>query len=136
VIEHKRPVKLREEEEEVVGSPLTSGAGGPRVVLTMKQNGQTKESKQVGAAISRARLPASVVDWHFELDNDWSGYLCVRIWIILNDKVAGSPEFGDQILRIENSLVRAFERSGITRWPYVSFRSRSEQKELVAAGEK
>ncbi|AGP42194.1 hypothetical protein BE04_22865 [Sorangium cellulosum] len=64
------------------------------------------------------------------LDVDWSGDDAVRIWVILNDE--DDQEWPEEHMEAIDEAIRASLRdAGVDAWPYIHFRGKSEQEELI-----
>jgi hypothetical protein len=80
----------------------------------------------------RARLPARVADVRYVMDTDWTGDPRINIWVVMKDSMP-EPEWSRERLQpIEERIVSALRKRKVTRWPYVFFRSQSEQAEIDA----
>jgi hypothetical protein len=76
-------------------------------------------------------LPPEVVNWRFNIDNDWSGEPALFFWITLSDEAARRDRLPDVTERVNNAInerLNPFYEWGLI--PYVSFRSQSEQNKL------
>ncbi len=60
---------------------------------------------------------------------DSTGYDAVRIMVTLEDPPGGGLYDWKELKPIQDTVFDAFERRGITRWPYMNFRLRSELAE-------
>jgi hypothetical protein len=91
------------------------------------------EPEKIVAALEKIRFPECVLNWNFELDIDSTGDPAVRIWVFVDDQAMKREDFTRISLDIERKILDAFSAAGIERWPYVSFRSASEQRALRRA---
>jgi hypothetical protein len=65
-----------------------------------------------------------------EFDTDVTGDPAIRVWVILKDEVAESSTYFEEAVRIRDQIDLALRRQGIQRWPYIHFRTASEQRGL------
>jgi hypothetical protein len=86
--------------------------------------------KRVTDALSKLRLPDDVVAIQYELALDSSGDPAVRLWVIVKDEAAQRKSFPEEAAKIQDQIMEVFVRTGVERWPYVSFRTTSEQRAL------
>ncbi len=98
---------------------------------------RSDESEKVHLAIWQAWQQESDRGWmptfDYEVGVDSTGDPAVWIWFIVNDDVEVSDErTRDQLSRLRTLIRIKFHEAGIERWPYISLRSRSEAKELMA----
>jgi hypothetical protein len=89
------------------------------------------EAKRIQGALEKARLPAYVRGFRYRLDTDSSGEPGVWIWLILSDNVAKGPDFARKSAELQRRITDVMSKSGVDRWPYVRFRSQSEESELA-----
>jgi len=88
------------------------------------------EMETIKQALGMASLPSYVKDCKYRLDTDSSGDPAVWIWVIMTDTEVESPSFPSDRHSVKKSVVKLLRESGIERWPYVRFRSESEQNAL------
>lgn len=101
----------------------------------MGMHTSTEETSQIQSAIESAKLPGYVREVQSELGVDSTGAPAVWLYVIVTNKEAKSPEFGMHTMRIRDSLGDAIRDHGVDRWPYIRFRSVSEQKALALEAE-
>lgn len=94
----------------------------------------TGELDQLRAVMSAIHLPDFVQTWDYEFGLDWSGDPAVWIWLVVDDDAANHPSFMTTSTRLQREIHRALKATGSERWPYVRFRTFSEQRELQAVG--
>jgi hypothetical protein len=78
-----------------------------------------------------APLPASVVNFRYTVDNDWSGDPAIFFWITLSDEAARRAVLSQTSRRIMDLITQKLDPIG--QWdliPYFNFRSQSEQASL------
>jgi hypothetical protein len=91
-----------------------------------------RNAEAVKRIIEAVDLPPYVVDQVVEVGEDASGDPAIWVWIIVADDATDRPEFFDESMAIEDRIFSALEQAGDERWPYVRFRTRSEQAEVTA----
>jgi hypothetical protein len=80
-------------------------------------------------ALKRQAFPEIVRDFAIKIGDDSTGDPAVWVWVILADRAAGSLAF--EILQEMRTGVNAvMRRLKIDRYPYIRFRTESEQREL------
>ncbi|MBI3118971.1 MAG: hypothetical protein HYZ00_09820 [Candidatus Hydrogenedentes bacterium] len=84
----------------------------------------------IRSAINKADLPESVLEVKTEFDADATGDPAVWLYVIVSDKEANSRKFSQSSLDILEKLREAVQQTGVDRWPYIRFRSESEQATL------
>jgi hypothetical protein len=93
--------------------------------------GAIREAEEIREAVKKASLPDTVRDLSYRLDVDASGAPAVWVWVVLDDAAASSRDFPAVAADIRDAIRNALQQAGIDRWPYVRFRTRSEQAELA-----
>jgi hypothetical protein len=93
--------------------------------------GAMNEAEGIHEALKKASLPNTVLEVSHRLDLDATGAPAVWIWVVVDDTAAASKDFPSLAAGIRDSLRDALQQAGIERWPYVRFRSRSEEAELA-----
>jgi hypothetical protein len=92
-----------------------------------------RASKVLRSVLGSPTKPDSVVDLDYHIGRDSTGDPAVWIWVIIPDEVAESPRF----FEITEELAQYFEvllkHWDISFWPYIHFRTVSEQAELQTA---
>ena len=81
--------------------------------------------------LKQARLPDDVIDFAIKPGPDWEGDPAVYVWVIIKDEAADSS-FREKAAAIREQVRNVLEDADIGRWPYVRFRTESEQNELEA----
>jgi hypothetical protein len=90
---------------------------------------ETKRTiEKIEKAIDAAALPKAVLRVPFELYTDSAGDPAIRLYVIIDDAVIGTKSFDHR--PINQSLFDALLEAETGRWPYIYFRSESEQKEI------
>jgi hypothetical protein len=105
----------------------TSGAV-PRSEVRM---GVISEAESIRNAVKNAALPDTVREVSQRVDVDATGAPAVWIWVVVDDAAAVRPDFPSVAAAIRDAIRDALEQAGIARWPYVRFRTRSEEAELA-----
>jgi hypothetical protein len=93
--------------------------------------GAMSEAEQIREAVKKTSLPETVRDVSYRLDVDSSGAPAVWVRVIVDDDTPSSRDFPAVAAGIRNAIRDALEQAGIERWPYVRFRTRSEEAELA-----
>ena len=81
--------------------------------------------------LKQAELPDIVTDFAIRAGLDSTGDPGVWVWAIIKDEAA-DPEFRKQVAEVRRQADDALQDADIGRWPYISFRTESEQHELEA----
>ena len=83
----------------------------------------------------RERFPAKpeVVDVRFEVGLDSTGDEAVFVWIILSDKTPKRDFARDRLSVLEGAVRSALTEKQVYAWPYVRFRTESEQRDIDVA---
>jgi hypothetical protein len=84
----------------------------------------------VREALERVRFPDFVVNWIFEVGDDSTGDPAAWIHVFVKDEVADRPDLVEDTTEIRRRIRLALNDAGIARWPYVRFRTASEQRSL------
>jgi hypothetical protein len=92
------------------------------------------ESFRIASILRQMKLPETVVDLKHEFGIDSSGEPAVWIWVVLQDAVAGRPTFFSETQEIRERIKSVLRREGVRRWPYIRFRTASEQQSLNGGG--
>ena len=90
------------------------------------------EFQQVRNIFEKIEFPESVFTWNFELRNDSTDYPSVWIWLFVDPEEAKKDTFQAVTDEIIEKIRSELPKAGVTRWPYIRFRTASEQRELVA----
>ena len=80
----------------------------------------------------RRLLPEEVVEVKHEFNTDWTGDEAVWIWVIMRDESADESDSFEKSKDIQEQIEVALRRTGAKRWPYVHFRTESEEQSVVA----
>lgn len=94
------------------------------------------EAYQIGKQIEQAiaaHRPAELAELRFNTGLDNTGDPAVWIWAILSDEGADESVFAQNTTSIHKILAAAARRACPNRWPYIRFRSMSEQNEYAEA---
>lgn len=91
------------------------------------------EQEQIETVLATLQRPSFVSEIRHVLDDDWSGDPSVMIWVILRDDIADSADLLKHTKPVRSTIVQALRAAGVQRWPYVHFRSQSEQADLDRA---
>jgi hypothetical protein len=76
-------------------------------------------------------LPPAIVNWRYNIENDWSGDPALFFWMTLSDEAARPQNLPQITKHITGIITRRIDPRG--QWgliPYFSFRSQSEQAAL------
>jgi hypothetical protein len=79
--------------------------------------------------LKRHPFPEYVHDFAVRIGNDSTGDPAVWIWVIIKDEVGGKG-FIKRVPEVEQRIETALRRARIKLWPYVHFRTESEQHDL------
>jgi hypothetical protein len=95
--------------------------------------------KAIGAALQSAAPEPKVSDLRVELTTDSNGWDAAFITLILEDDPSGEPYRWSRVKPLHDLIWKVFTERGISRWPYVAFRLKSEKDEddeepLAASG--
>jgi len=93
------------------------------------------ETQQIRKALRSISFPKNVVlTWTFEVGADSTGDPAIWIWVIVDDQAAKHEEFFTKTAReVEGEIRAALSAAGVARWPYIHFRTGSEQRALKDA---
>lgn len=89
------------------------------------------EAEVIGEAVKTASLPGTVLAVSHRLDVDATGAPAVWVWVVVDDAAAASENFPTVAAEIRDAIRDVLHQAGIDRWPYVRFRTRSEEAELA-----
>jgi hypothetical protein len=79
------------------------------------------------------RNEAWIPTFDFRTDVDWTGDPCVRVVLVLNDDVdVEASDVQKRLQQVRMGILKNFQQAKLPYWPYVSVRSRSETRELIA----
>jgi len=81
-------------------------------------------------AIQEAKLPSFVKEVKKEFDIDSVGDPSVLLYVIVSDSAAKKKNFFTLASEIRDRLGDSIQHSGLNRWPYIRFRTESEEKAL------
>jgi len=90
------------------------------------------ELERIKDAVEQLQLPDYVRDVKYKLRDDWTGEPAVSIFVILDDAEVEKESFGPNSIDIGNQIFDAVMALGTERWPFVRFRSESEENSLVS----
>lgn len=88
------------------------------------------EAKQIREALEGIKFPQFVLNWEFELGPDSTGEPAVWVWVIVDDAAGEEEGFTKAALKLEEQIREALLAAGVARWPYVRFRTATEQRAL------
>lgn len=71
-----------------------------------------------------------MLTWEYELGSDSTDDPAVWIWVFVNDATAQRADFTEMTTQIRRKIRDALSSAGIERWPYINFRTSSEQRAL------
>ena len=95
------------------------------------------DAYQIGKRIEREiepERPSTLAELRFETGWDNTGDPSLWIWAVLTDKAAGKKDFATNTRTIRELLTSAARTVDAKHWPYVRFRTVSEQVELQLLG--
>lgn len=90
-----------------------------------------EESLVIGKKLQRelaGRLPEWVREFRMESGPDSTGDPGVWIWVVLDDEATDRSRFAENNRTVRKLIFDAAEEASIDRWPYIRFRSVSEQQ--------
>jgi hypothetical protein len=93
------------------------------------------ELRRLREAMKEVHFPDVVQTWYHEFGRDSSDEPAVWIWVVVDDAAADDAGFTTATTRLQREIHRSLQRAGLDRWPYVRFRTFSEQRSLQAAGQ-
>jgi hypothetical protein len=105
-----------------------NGWGLLKMILPRGLAQPTELVKQISAL---APLPPGVVNFHYTVDEDWSGDSAIFFYVTLSDDAARREVLHENAKRIEDLIRQRLD--AIDQWgliPYFYFRSQSEQENL------
>lgn len=94
-----------------------------------------EELRRLRGALKEVHFPSVVETWDYEFGRDSSGDPAVWIWVLVDDVAADDATFTDNTVRLRREIHQAIQRAGLDRWPFVRFRTVSEQRSLQAVGQ-
>ncbi|HWE93213.1 MAG TPA: hypothetical protein VG269_04500 [Tepidisphaeraceae bacterium] len=94
----------------------------------------SEETRRLRNAMKEVRFPDQVLTWEFEFGRDSSNDAAVWIWLVVDDAAASDDTFSAATTHLPRQIREAIQRAGLERWPYVRFRTASEQRALQAVG--
>ena len=86
----------------------------------------------VYAALKRQPFPEFVRDFAVKVGKDSTGDPAAWVWVVVDDREAGKKLF-PHVRGMKELVSEALYQSQIPLWPYVLFRTESEQAELESA---
>lgn len=93
--------------------------------------GADRELRRLGDALQSVAFPEYVVGLNYRIGADSSGGTpAVWVWVIVEDKVVADKSFAQKTAHVRELIEKALRQAEIQRWPYVYFRSVSEQRGL------
>ena len=93
--------------------------------------GAMSEAEVIGEAVRKASLPDAVLGVSHRLDEDATGTPAVWVWVVVDDAAVASRNFSSVAAEIRDTIRDALQHAGVDRWPYVRFRTRSEEAEIA-----
>ncbi len=119
-----------------VGPPTPSADANERAwdafiaILTAMQ--PYLEGFEVYAALKRQSFPAFVEDFAVTVGPDSTAYPSAWIWVIVDDRET-AKQLSPRVKEVEQRVEEAFESANINLYPYVLFRTHSEQIDMEGA---
>jgi hypothetical protein len=83
-------------------------------------------------ALKHDTFPDYVRDHAIRVGEDWTGDPGVWVWVVIRDEYSGW-KFPEPVTDLVERVHTVLRRAGIERFPYVSMRTETEQKELEAS---
>lgn len=116
-------------------SQINDAIGAFQRILTLLKHciELDQESDIIRRIISSLGLPEGVLTWEFEIGLDSTNDPALWLWIIVDDAVARSSEFPEFSAAVQNRIRRALRERQIERWPYIRFRTITEQREMLGS---
>jgi hypothetical protein len=104
-----------------------------QAILDLLQNyiQQDREADEVRRILMSLTFPREVLTWDIEFGTDSTGDPALWLWIILEDGAANDVEFAALTAGIRDQIRRALRDAHIESWPYVRFRTASEEQEIL-----
>jgi len=90
---------------------------------------------EVYAALKRQKFPDFVCDFAVKVGRDSTGDPAAWVWVIVDDRETGK-ELLSKVREIQQLVTDAFEQANIALYPYVLFRTKSEQIELEVSSKR
>lgn len=90
-----------------------------------------READEIRRILMSLTFPREVLTWDIEFGTDSTGDPALWLWIILVDGAADGDEFAVLTAGVREQIRRALRDARIERWPYVRFRTASEEQELL-----
>lgn len=91
--------------------------------------------KVVDAALPSAASAPKVNDLRVELATDSNGREAAFITLVLEDSPSGEPYPWTRLKPLHDLIWKAFTERGVSRWPYITFRLKSEKAEGDEGGD-
>ena len=88
------------------------------------------DAAEIRRVLDQAHISDRVDHYVVATGEDSTGDPAVRIWVILEDAYGESPDLESSSTRIERQIFGVLRNSGVDMWPYVHFRTRTEQAEM------
>lgn len=88
------------------------------------------ETNAIRQALQDVDFPVNVLTWDFELGADSTDDPAVWVWVVVDDDAPKQRNFHQITSEIAGKIRDAFFARGIHRWPFVHFRTASEQQGL------
>ena len=104
-----------------------------KAIMSKARHPAMQQTDALRKAIKGVKFPRGFVSWESRFGQDSSGDPAVWIWVIVDDDAADDPGFTAESTRVSREIREALQRTGSDRWPYVRFRTATEQKSLQAA---
>ncbi len=86
------------------------------------------EGKKIEEALKTIAFPSWVVDWSYELDNDWVDEPGVWVTLFIDQRKAPRAELGQLVGKFTGPIRHALLKLGVQRWPYIRVRLPIEHK--------
>lgn len=90
-----------------------------------------READEIRRILMSLTFPREVLTWDIEFGTDSTGDPALWLWIILEDRAADGVEFAALTAGVREQIRRALRDAQIERWPYIRFRTASEEQEIL-----
>ena len=88
------------------------------------------DAVEIRRSLDQAQISNRVDHYVVVTEEDSTGDPAIRIWVILKDAYGESQELDSDSTRIERRIFAVLRESGVESWPYVHFRTKTEQEEM------
>ena len=89
-----------------------------------------RDQEKVEAILASIKMPSYVVDVRPSLGEDHDGDPTATFMVIVEDEVFQAEDIVQYTQPVRRAIHQAIYQSDLVYWPFVSFRSRTEQAEF------